>query len=200
MLTFNVSKMGKTSREDDMAYLFFNHPSKHWRFGEIKQEIKIADNKVSRWLKNLEKNKIILKAKPLHKMPYYVANYWSPEYQNRKRLFAYKMLYSSGLLNHFSSLEKADAIIIFGSFTRWDWFSKSDIDVFIYGDMERPDLSQYSRKLKRDIQLFFYKDRNELMKLSEALIKNIILGYVIKGKMDFLEVRVNDRRKIGKGL
>ena len=189
MLTFKVSKMGM-SKEEDILYLFLNHPSKHWRFGEIKGEVKIADNKVSRWLKSLEKDKIILKAKPLHKMPYYVANFGSPEYQNRKRLFACKMLYSSGLLNRLSSLEKADAIIIFGSFTRWDWFSESDIDIFIYGNMERPDLSQYSRKLKREVQLFFYKDRNELMKLSEALIKNIILGYVIKGKIDFLEVRV----------
>ncbi|MEK6817094.1 MAG: hypothetical protein AABY09_05745, partial [Nanoarchaeota archaeon] len=120
----------KLSKEDDIVYLFFNHPSKHWRFSEIRNEVKIADNKVSRWLKGLEKGKVILKVKASHKMPYYIANYASPEYQNRKRLFAYRMLYDSGLLNYLSSLEKADAVIIFGSFTRWDWFSESDLDIF----------------------------------------------------------------------
>lgn len=192
--------MGRQSKEEDILYLFFNHPSKRWRFSEIREKVKIADNKVSRWLKAFERGGFIIKIKLSGKMPYYVANYGSPIYQNRKRLFAYRMLYDSGLLYYLSSLEKADAVIIFGSFTRGDWFCESDIDIFIYGDIEKPDLSQYSRNLGREIQLFFYKGRKELMKLNEALIKNIILGYVIKGNIDFLEVRVNDRRKIGAGL
>ena len=123
-------------------------------------------------------------------MPYYTSRD-SIEYQHKKKLFAYKKLYQTGLLNHLSELKKAKTIILFGSFARWDWYKESDIDIFIYGDPEGLNLARYELKLKKDIQLFTCKNKKDLKKLGPGLIQNIIQGNIIKGNLDFLKVKIN---------
>ena len=51
------------SKENKILDLFFNYPSKYWHFKDIKKETKMADSKISNWLKKLQKEKIILKNK-----------------------------------------------------------------------------------------------------------------------------------------
>ena len=141
--------MGKPSREEDILKLFFEEPTKHWHFQEIKQNVPIADNKVSRWLKKFLRKKIIKKIHPSKKMPYYLSNYEHPEYQNQKRIYALKNLHQSGFLNHLTTLKKAKTVILFGSFSRWDWHKDSDIDLFIFGD----DYNTSSETEKRTVRI-----------------------------------------------
>jgi len=183
--------MGKQSRETDILELFYNYPTKHWHFGEIKEHVPIADNKVSRWLKSFTKSGLVKRHKPRGSMPYYTSDYENPEYQNRKRLYALQKLHQTGLLNHLSSLKKAESVILFGSMTRWDWYKESDVDVFIYGDPEGLEIAEFELKLHREIQLFICKDREGLKKFGKGLIRNIIKGDLIKGSLDFIEVDLN---------
>jgi hypothetical protein len=141
--------MGKKSREEDILELFYNYPTKHWHFKEIRKEVGIADNKISRWLKLFINKGLIKKIKPTQKMPYYVSNYGSSEYQNRKKIYAIEKLHRSGLLNHLTELD-AKTVIIFGSFVRWDWNSESDIDLFIFGDDKNLEKGKYEKILHRD--------------------------------------------------
>ena len=134
---------------------------------------------------------MIKRIKEKNKMPYHISNYESPEYKNRKKIFALNKLHKSGLLNHLYSLKKARTIILFGSFSRSDWYKNSDIDIFIYGDEEGLKISGYELKLHKDIQLFVCKNNNELSRLGQGLIKNIIKGNLIKGDIDFIKVNVN---------
>lgn len=179
------------SREDDILRLFFDEPTREWHFEDIVKEAKMARSKADRWLKRLIRENIVKKAKERRKMPHYISNYQSPEYQNRKRLFALGMLYDSGLLNHLSSLEKAKTVIIFGSFARWDWHRKSDIDVFIYGDPEGLSIGKYEIKLHRDIEMFIAHNKEDLRKFGHGLARNIIKGNLIKGDLDFVTVKAN---------
>jgi len=125
------------------------------------------------------------------KMPYYISNYATPSYKNRKRVFALNNLYASGFLNHLASLPKARTVIIFGSFARSDWYSGSDIDLFIYGESEGLKLAEYELRLNRDIQVFACNKKEDLRKFGEGLIKNIIKGNIVKGDLDFVSVRIN---------
>ena len=125
------------------------------------------------------------------KMPYYIGNYNSPTYKNKKKLFALTKLDESGLLDHLSSLPKADTVILFGSYSRSDWYKESDIDIFIHGDAQGLKVAEYELKLHRDIQLFICHDKKELTKLGSGLLKNIIKGNFIKGDLDFIEVSVH---------
>ena len=100
-------------------------------------------------------------------------------------------LSASGLLNHLDALQKAQTVILFGSFSRSDWYKKSDIDIFIYGDPEGLKIAPYELRLHRDLQLFICQSKEELKKLGKGLIKNIIRGNIIKGNLDFIEVGIH---------
>jgi predicted nucleotidyltransferase len=185
--------MNKVSKENQILELFFNSP-KYWHFSHIKKEVKIADNKLSRWLKIFQKQNLIKKIKEKDKMPYYISNQESAEYQNTKRIFALKKFHETGFLNHLTELKGADTVIIFGSFSRWDWHKDSDIDLFIYGDDSELDILKFQKILKREIQVFNYKTFEELRKTNIDLIDSIIKdGYKLKGTIDFLEVILNEQ-------
>jgi len=171
-----------------MLKLFFEEPTRHWRFKDIRQNIPIADNKISRWLKRFLEEEIISKLIPKGKMPYYIGNYENPEYQNQKRIYALKNLHKSGFLNHLAGL-KAKTVILFGSFSRWDWHKNSDIDLFIFGDDSDLEQHKYEKILNRPIQVFSCKNQKALKKFNKGLIMNIIKGDLIKGDLNFIEVK-----------
>ena len=123
------------SKEKEILELFFDYPTKYWHFGAIRNEINLADNKISKWLKKFQKEDLIKRIKPRNKMPYYLANHASSHFRNTKKVFALTKLHECGLLDYLTSLEEAKTVIIFGSFSRGDWYKESDIDVFIYGDV-----------------------------------------------------------------
>jgi predicted nucleotidyltransferase len=179
------------SKEENMLELFFENPTKEWHFEEIAKYAKITRGKANDWLKQFIREGLIRRVKTKGKMPHYLSNFQAPAYQNRKRLFALERLYTSGLLNHLSSLKGARTIILFGSFARTDWYKNSDIDIFIYGDPAGLSLAKYEMILHREIQLFIAKSEEELRKFSGNLIRNIIKGNLIKGNLDFIKVEIN---------
>src|SRR5690606_2560426 len=112
--------------------LFFNEPSKHWHFKDIVHQANISEPRASYWLQLLIKEGIVIYHKPKKKMPYYIANFDSIPYQIKKRMYGFNILADSGLFNYFQDYS-SDAIIVFGSFSRGDWHTKSDIDICIIG-------------------------------------------------------------------
>lgn len=179
---FNVSIMGKPSKESKIVELFFNEPSKHWHFKDIVKYGKISENRANYWLKQFLKEKIILYTKENGKMPYYTANFDDANYKVRKKLYALEKFYETGFLKHLESLN-SEAIIIFGSFSRADWHTKSDIDLCIIGNDADFEKGKFENILKRDIQLFTFKNQKEINHINPYLINNIINGYFVKGEM-----------------
>jgi predicted nucleotidyltransferase len=179
------------SKEEKIQELFFNYPTKEWHFEEIIKNVKIARSKADNWLKKFIKLNLIKRHKTKGKMPYYISNHQAPEYKNKKKIYALNKLYNSGLLNYLDSIKNTKTIILFGSFTRSDWYKNSDIDIFIYGDTKELNITKYELKLKREIQTFTCKNKKELNKLGSGLIKNIIKGNLIKGNLDFIGVGIN---------
>lgn len=179
------------SKENDILALFFEQPTREWHFEEILRTAKMSRGKATQWLKKLQQEGVINKVKEKGKMPYYASDYDNPAYKNKKKLFAFQQLYDSGLLNHLSSLPKADTVILFGSFVRSDWYQNSDIDVFIYGSPEGLHIAEYELRLHKDIQVFISKTPEDLCKLGNDFIKNIIKGNLVKGTLDFVEVNAH---------
>lgn len=163
--------------------LFYNHPTKHWHFEQLMKDASLTRGPTNEWIKKLLKDNLVLRIKPKGKMPYYIANYEHPHYQNSKRLYALEKLHESGLLDHLASLEKAKVVILFGSFSRWDWYENSDIDIFVYGDIDEIYVGKFLPKLKREIQFFTGKNGHDLEKMGSALLQNIIKGITIKGTL-----------------
>ncbi len=177
------------SKERVLLELFFNQP-KYWHFEELRAIVKIGKPQLARWLKLFKKEGLIKKIKKKRKMPYYVQDYENPKFRNRKKIFAWQKLLDSGLLSHLSSLEKAKAVILFGSFSRSDWSRESDIDIFIYGDDSQFQQGEYELKLGREIQLHTAKTAKDLKKM-ELLIPHLFSGIFIKGSVQDLEVKIS---------
>lgn len=182
-----ITKM--KSKENDILELFFNS-SKHWHFEEILEKVKIGRPQLARWLKVFQKEGIIKRVKKKGKMPYYVHDFHNPKFDIRKKLYAQQKLASSGLLDHLASLKKAKVVILFGSFSRSDWYKDSDIDIFVYGNDEDFEQGKYELKLHRDIQVHTAKNISELKKMYKML-PYILSGHFVKGYMQELGVEVH---------
>ena len=176
-------------KENDVLELFFNEPTKQWHFKDIVRNAKISEQRANYWLKHFLKQKLIKHVKPRGKMPYFISEYSSVEYKNRKKVYALNQMLESGLLNKLQSLKNAKAVVIFGSFSRSDWNTNSDIDVFIYGDPE--DLKFGTFWMGREVEVHACRTREEIREIRSGLMNNIIKGYFVKGSVhDLAEVSV----------
>ncbi|MFH1211874.1 MAG: nucleotidyltransferase domain-containing protein [Candidatus Woesearchaeota archaeon] len=177
------------SKEKEILELIFNS-TKQWHFTELLEAVKIGRPQLARWLALLEKEKIIKRIKRKGKMPYYVHNFEAPEFKIRKKMHAYEKLYKSGLLGHLASLKGAKTVILFGSFSREDWYADSDIDLFIYGSDSGLKKAFFESKLGRAIQVHSAKNNKDIQKISK-LLPYIISGNFIKGSVADLGVEIN---------
>lgn len=182
-----ITKM--QSKLNDLLELFFNS-SKQWHFEELSRTVPIGKPQLARWLRVLEKEKIISRVKPRGKMPYYRQNTEHPAYQQRKRLYAWQKLAESGLVTHLAALPQAKVVVVFGSFARADWHQDSDIDIFVYGSDEEFEQGKYELKLKREIQLHTVRQREGLQKV-EGLLPYVFSGNFIKGSVQDLGVEIH---------
>jgi len=175
-------------KEERVFELFLNSPTKHWHFQDICDSASISKPQASSWLTKFIKLGLVKKIKQNGKMPYYVSDYSNPYYQAKKKIYSLEMLEQQGFLGHLAGLQKAKAVVIFGSFSRWDWHKDSDIDLFIYGNPEGLEKDRFRAKLHREIQVFVCRTKEDLKNFSQGLLKNIAEGYRVKGALDFIEV------------
>ncbi len=178
--------MAIPSKEERILEIFMNEPSKHWHFSEIVKTSGVSENIAGKWLRQYQKNRIINRIKPKGKMPYFIGNYDSPEFNARKKLYALQKLYETGLIQELQRLKDAKTIIIFGSFVRTDWNTDSDVDVFVYGESERFKFGRLWKGLgfqgrSREVQVHTFNSKKELEEIRSGLLKNVLRGYVVKG-------------------
>jgi len=181
--------MGIPSKLDNLLELFFNEGTKHWHFKEIVLKAKISEDRANRWLRQLKKEKIIKNVKPAGKMPYFIAEFENPSYKNKKRLYALNQLNQGGLLMDLQSSKNVKAAVIFGSFSRADWYTESDIDIFILGNVKKSEFPSFFNH--RDVQLHIFNNKKDIKKIRSGLMHNVINGYFVKGKVqDIVDVKI----------
>lgn len=172
--------------------LFFHSSLQHWHFKDLIKESKLSRERVNFYLKELLKEKLIFREKPLKKQPYYCAKNQSPSFRLEKRIYGLSLLEESGLFEHFLSSPKIKTAILFGSFARGDWGKSSDVDLFIYGQDKGFNKGEIELKLHRELQVFGFKSAKEMKKkVSSELLANIAKGFNIKGTLEPLEVSIH---------
>ena len=99
-----------------------------------------------------------------------------------KRAENLRMLYESGLADYFENELAGGAIILFGSYSRGEDTSMSDMDIAV---IERKDkllkLEEYEKKLERKINVNFY---NKWKDIHEHLKNNILNGILLQGSIE----------------
>ena len=82
------------------------------------------------------------------------------------------------------SLEKElidPTVILFGSLSKAEAKPDSDIDIAIFTDNKEIGLSEFRKKLKREIHALWYKSFNDIK--NNSLKNNIANGYVLSGRV-----------------
>ncbi|MBS3096675.1 nucleotidyltransferase domain-containing protein, partial [Candidatus Woesearchaeota archaeon] len=99
-----------------------------------------------------------------------------------KRVENLKLLYETGLNQFLEGELPGAAIILFGSYSRGDDTTSSDIDVAVIGRKGKTiNLEDFEKKLERKININYYKSLNGIHK---ELRENICNGIVLSGGIE----------------
>lgn len=182
--------MGSPSKEENILKLILeNSPLKEWHFEEIVKSANVTKLVANKWLKKYVSEGLLKYVKEKGRFPYYTVGNSNPVYYSLKRIYALEQLHKSGLIAKLISLNEPKTIILFGSIINGDWYKNSDIDIFIFGNISDFDKKVYEIKLKKNIELHIFENKEEIKEVKTGLIRNILNGYVLKGRIqDFVDV------------
>ena len=162
--------------------IFFDDPLPEgigFQLREISRKIGLAPKSVKLYLKELEKEGLIIKRPHrIHKYPVYYANRDDDYFKFLKKLNIVLRIKESSLLDYIYEKCMPDVVILFGSASIGEDTKGSDIDLFLQSKEKKMDLRKYEKELNRRISLFF---ESNFDKLSSELKQNIINGYKLKG-------------------
>ena len=161
--------------QDKVLGLFFEEPNRLFKVREIARLVKIPKSTVSRKIKELLKDKLVVKEK---KDMGYMANEAEPYFRLLKRIDFLKRIHQSGLIEYLEEHFHPKCIILFGSFSKGEYNKGSDVDLFIQSSEKSYDLAKFERKLRHAINLLFDE---RLSRLSNELFNNIINGTKLSG-------------------
>lgn len=169
-------KNNMTHTEKIKEFLF-EKPEIWFHIREIARALKISPNTVKSILSNLIKEKIIEK-RILSNLFQVRANLDNENYKIEKKLYNLFSLYKSNLISYLDNYYSNPTIVLFGSYSRGEDISSSDIDIgIITPEKKQPSLENFERKLKRKINLFLFTKKE----ISKEFFTNLINGIVLKG-------------------
>ena len=162
---------------------FMLYPTKKLRVRQIERELNLPLPSIIRYTKELEQEGII-KNEQITNIKAYSADRSSKYFILEKKLFNIKSIYDSGLIDYLIKNYDNPNIILFGSYSKGEDIEKSDIDIYIETTKKVERISEnLEKELKRKIQIFRYKNINEIE--NKELANNIINGIKLNG---FLEI------------
>ena len=146
---------------------------------EFSRTRKISPPTASKWLEELFKEGLLKKEK--HKpYIYYFADKDSGNFIGLSHIYWQNRLEKSGLLKYLEEILLSPIIILFGSLAKAEAKADSDIDLAVFSvSKKKLDLKRFEKKLKRKIQLFQFKDLDDVK--SKRLRNNILNGHKLKG-------------------
>lgn len=158
---------------------FFLNPTIRLRVRHIEKTVKVHLPSAIRYARELEKERI-LKILDISGVKFYSANRASRNFLVEKKLFNIHQLYLSGFIDFLAEELNNPTIIVFGSYSIGEDIESSDIDIYIETQSKKKvNLEKFEKKLQRRIQLFIYKNINDVE--NKELRNNIINGIVLNG-------------------
>jgi predicted nucleotidyltransferase len=154
---------------------------------EISKKIKLAHTSVKQQLEKLLAEKLIIEhidKKGTRKFPTYKANLENKEFFKYKKIFNYKKIVLSGIIEYLDNKFMPKCIILFGSYQRGEDTEDSDIDIYIQCKQEIIHLTKFEKVIDRKIELHFNEQFN---KYPKELKNNISNGIVLSGFLEAYE-------------
>ena len=174
MKTYNI--------KEKIRQYFFMNPTAKLRVRQIERELKLPLPSVIRYCKELEKEGI-LKKTAVSGITVYSADRSLKRYLMEKKLFNFKLLFESGLVDYLVEEFHNPTIVVFGSYARGEDVESSDVDIYIETPSnKRINLEKYEKILNKNIQIFVHKNINEIK--NKELANSILNGNVLNGYVE----------------
>lgn len=159
----------------EIMEIFFKFPEKNFHLRELARMTKLSLPAIKKITGKLEKEKLLV----LKKEKMFVNVYAS---RNEKFLAlkrSYNLYSVFELVNYLRKVyEEPEAISLFGSYSKGDDISKSDIDLAVINSIHKDiDLSKFEKKLARKINLF----EIDLKKAESSFKNSLANGIVLDG-------------------
>ena len=166
--------------KDQLLEQFFNNPMKQFGVRELSRLTRLDTKTVMKYLKDLVKEKIIIKNTKKGSFPTYESNRMATIYKFEKSHHLIKKVLGSGVIEYLEEKIKPKAIVLFGSVAKGTYYSESDVDLFIHGAYHRVDLGRYEQKIGYKISILAEENLKEL---SSGLLENIRRGRIMVGEL-----------------
>lgn len=147
---------------------------------EISQILKVSPTAIMNSIPQLNKSELIVikKTKTINFISFNRNNKRAIEL---KRIENLKNIYISELFNYLEIALAGSTIILFGSYSKGEDTTASDIDILIIGAKEKEiKLTAFDKLLERTIFINFYPDWN----IKKNLRNNILNGIVLRGSVE----------------
>lgn len=170
-----------TKTEEELLNFLFVYPTRSFRGRELAKQLKRPASGVIGGARKLEKKELATISKDF--ILSIKLNRENKKVFTLKRIHNLASLYENGFVSYLSDAFPGAALVLFGSYSRGNDTEESDIDIAVIGYVERrvdKALEPFEQKLKRRIQIHFFKSIKDIHK---NLRENIINGIVLKGAM-----------------
>ena len=161
----------------NLLKIFFYFPLEEFRLRELSRLSKISPPSVMNYLKEFESQHLIKKYYK-REIPFYISERDNQQFKEYKKISILYELNKSGLIDFLWDKLSPAVIILYGSFSKGESIDNSDIDLFILGKEKKLDLTDFEKKLGREIHILSEEDLN---KIPKELKNNLINGIVLKG-------------------
>ena len=170
------------SIKDKINEYFYINPTAQLRVRQIEREVGVPLPSTIRYVKELVDEQI-LKCTVVAEVKLFSADRTSESFLIEKKMFNFKDLFFSGLVSYLIKELNNPVIVLFGSYSRGEDVEDSDIDLYIEADKnDLKMLKRFEKKLHRKIQLFFYKDIQDVE--NKELANNILNGMKVNGSVE----------------
>lgn len=158
--------------------LFFLNPKKTLHLRELSRRIDMSVSTVSMAVDKLEDEGLLKVEKDAVKE---ISANRNQLFKDLKLSYNLQRLAISGLTDKVERNLRPDAVVLFGSYSRGEDSSESDIDIAaVNGRDEEIDVSKFERKLERNINVH----NVSLEEAGRNFIKTLANGIVLRGYLD----------------
>lgn len=177
----DIIKIFKSRTREALFRLYFTNPEKSYYLRELERELDIPVSMLRKELMSLEQSGIFVSSRKGN-LSYYSLDKSYPLYNELKNI-VFKTVGIKGLLiKALSDIKEIEAAFIYGSYAKSQDNAKSDIDLFIIGNIDENELiskiDSIEKDLKREINYSLYsrKDFEKKKKEKDGFIEGVIEG------------------------
>ncbi len=163
--------------------LFFRQPERKFHLREMERITGLSMPGVRKIAKKLEKERLLESKKEKMVMNYFATG--NDKFVSLKRSYNMHSTFSSGLLEYLrKKYEEPEAIVLFGSYSRGEDTSQSDIDIAIVTNKNAEcDLTAFEKRLGRKIRLHEIK----ISKAEKEFLNTLANGIVLYGYLSVIQ-------------